>query len=544
MSHPESENPTESQPSDRSPDPTTGSKNQPGPVPRPQNPSIRRNATAQMLGRLVYLATRVALPPITLHFVSLEEYGIWSTCFLIIGYIGMGAFGVANVYIRFAAQYNATGQQQEIGKLLAVGLTITLGFSALVLILLYLGMPWIVEWFKIPNHLQATATTLILGSVATMLLDMTFGAFAYVLQGLQRIVQQTLVWIVSFLLETVVMIGLLMEGFGVKGLLLAFAARYIFSTLAYMVLCYRAVPGLRLQLRGAGKETYRLFFGYGGILQLSGLLSIFLYSCERLAAGMLAGVGSVGLLDIGQKFPMMSSQLFGSAQNSFLTTLTHLHAQNRLDEMVEVYAKGTRYLNLLNGTAMGFMAPFGFYLITAWMGPSKPYPEAATIMALAAIGYHLHAITGPATTYFQGTHKPWRPLLGLLIPQLLIAGCALIWLLRLQEDGLLAVVAAMAIARVSSSLIFLAQTNRAINYGQLRFLWSVLLPGLMPYGIGYGLWHLTQNWMSGISLERLDLLPVLAGLGMGYIVVTGLIFLAVFANRQERSSILRRFKRA
>jgi hypothetical protein len=212
--------------------------------------------------------------------------------------------------------------------------------------------------------------------------------------------------------------------------------------------------------------------------------------------------------------------------------------------MVEVYAKGTRYLNLLNGTAMGFMAPFGFYLITAWMGPAKPYPEAATIMALAAIGYHLHVITGPATTYFQGTHKPWRPLLGLLIPQLLIAGCGLFWLLRVQDDGLLAVVAAMAIARVLSSLIFLAQTNREMRYGQLRFLWSVLLPGLMPYTIGYGLWHFTQTWMSGISLARLDLLPVLAGLGMGYLVMTGLIFLVVFANRQERSSILRRFKRA
>ena len=496
-----------------------------------------------MLGRLFYLATRVALPPITLHFVSLEEYGIWSTCFLIIGYIGMGTFGVANVYIRFAAQYNATGQQQEIGKLLAVGLSITLGFSALVLLLLYAGMPWIVEWFKIPAHLRATATTLILGSVATMLLDMTFGAFAYVLQGLQRIVQQTLVWIVSFLLETVVMIALLIEGFGVKGLLLAFGARYIFSTLAYMVLCYRAVPGLHLQLRGAGKETYRLFFGYGGILQLSGLLSIFLYSCERLAAGMLAGVGSVGLLDIGQKFPMMSSQLFGSAQNSFLTTLTHLHAQNRHEEMIDVYAKGTRYLNLLNGTAMGFMAPFGFYLITAWMGPTRIYPEAATIMAFAAIGYHMHVITGPATTYFQGTNRPWRPLFGLLVPQLLLAGLGLLGLLKLEDDALLAVVAAMAIARVLSSLVFLAQTNLLIGFGQLRFIGSVLLPGLMPYAVGYGLWYSTRTWMSGISLQRLDLLPVLAGLGVGYLVLTGLVFLAVFANRLERSSILRRFKR-
>ena len=158
MSHPESQDPDESQPiSDLSPATTTASEVQPDPVPRPKNPSIRRNASAQMLGRLVYLATRVALPPITLHFVSLEEYGIWSTCFLIIGYIGMGAFGVANVYIRFAAQYNATGQQQEIGKLLAVGLTITLGFSALVI-----GRICSKEWRKLNVGTVIIALALVL----------------------------------------------------------------------------------------------------------------------------------------------------------------------------------------------------------------------------------------------------------------------------------------------------------------------------------------------------------------------------------------------
>jgi O-antigen/teichoic acid export membrane protein len=511
-------------------------------APAPAPVRVSRNAAFQMLGRLIYLLTRVALPPITLHYISLEEYGIWSTCFLIIGYVGIGTFGVSNVYVRFAAEYNATGRQREIGSLLAVGLTLTLSFSALVLAALWFCMPWVLAWFKIPPALEQTATLLILGSTATMLLDMTFGAYASILQGVGRIGQQTAVWILSFLLETAVMVTLLMQGFGVKGLLLAFAARYLFSTVVYAVQCYQAVPGLKLSLRGAGREKYRLFFGYGGVLQLTGLLGVFLYSCERLAAGSLTGVGAVGLLDIGQKFPVMASQLFGSGQTSFLTALTHLHAQNRRGEIVAIYARGTRYLNLLNALAMGFMAPFGLDIITAWMGHPELYQEAATVMVFAAVGYHLHALTGPATTYFQGIHRPWRPLLGFLVPQLALAAAGLLLAMEVLGPGLLAVVAAMAGARVLSSLQFLVQTNHTLGYSNWRFLWFVLLPGLVPYGIGYGLEHAVRPWLESLGTSRFQLLPALAALGAAYTVAVLLAYL-VLSTPDERALVRRKLLR-
>ena len=45
------------------------------------------------------MLSRVGLPPIILSYVSLEEYGIWATCFIVISYLGMSTFGIANVYI-------------------------------------------------------------------------------------------------------------------------------------------------------------------------------------------------------------------------------------------------------------------------------------------------------------------------------------------------------------------------------------------------------------------------------------------------------------
>jgi O-antigen/teichoic acid export membrane protein len=500
---------------------------------------VSRNAAAQVSGRIFYLLTRVALPPFILHHVSMEEYGIWATCFLIISYIGMGAFGVSNVYIRYVAEYNAKGRLDEVGHLLGGGLTITLSFSALALAGVWFSLPWLYAAFKIPPHLQDTAALLILGTVSSMLLDMTFGAFAYVLQGLQKIAQQTAVWILSYLVETLLMVGLLMLGMGMKGLLWAFVARYVLATLIYVTLCYRAIPGLRIRFRGVGRETYRLFLRYGGIMQLSGLLSTFLYSCERLVAGTLTGVTSMVLLDIGQKFPMMSSQVFTSANNSLLSALTHAHSLEQRQEVVRLYLRGSRYLSLLNGLAMGFMAPFAWPIIVGWMGNNPVYSDSTAILICAALGYQAHTQTGPATIYFQGIGKPGRGLWGYVVSQFILLATALSAYFEVFGHTLMAVVFAAATARLLSSGLFLMYANSQIGVRQWTYAWQVFLPGLLPYAVGSVLAFGGQDVWPQLGGQRLLVIPAIVGFACAYGLLVLPLLYAVFGQAEERQSLRR-----
>jgi O-antigen/teichoic acid export membrane protein len=296
---------------------------------------------------------------------------------------------------------------------------------------------------------------------------------------------------------------------------------------------------LSIQFRGIGKPTYHLFLRYGGIMQLSGLLSIFLYSCERMVAGTLTGVASMVLLDIGQKFPMMSSQVFSSANNSFLTALTHLHSLNQKQEIIRLYLRGSRYLNLLNGLAMGFMAPFAWPIIVGWMGDNPIYRDSATILLCAAIGYQFHAQTGPATTYFQGLGKPENALWGFVIPQLVLLGSALVACFSWWGYTLMAVVFAAVAARVISSGLFLIYTNSQIGVGQLSYLWQVLLPGLSPYVVGFGLALGGQGVWLRLSSERLVIIPALLVFGLVYGVVTLGLLYVVFGKPDERATLRR-----
>ena len=500
--------------------------------------ALSRNTMASIFGRLLYVITRVGLPPLILHYITVEAYGIWATCFVIISYIGMGAFGVSNAYIRYTAEYNAKGETESIGKLLSAGLLLTLAFSAVILTLVWLGMPVLIEWFKIPPDLQQTARVLFLGTVATMLLDLTFGAFSYVLTGLQRIVQTTVVWIFSYLLEVALIVILLLYGWGVTSLMWAFLARYVFSTLFYVLLCYRAIPGLRLSLRGLQAGHFRPFLAYGGILQVTGLISVFLYSVEKILAGRFSGVGSVAILDVGQKFPMMSSQVFAAVTSSFLPAVTHLHTVGDQDEIRRLYLRATRYMNLLTGLTMGFMAAFAGMIIKVWIGDRPDLQDMIPVMLAATLGFQMHELTGPASAFYQGIHLPGRTF-EYLVLQIVGIGIGLTLIILHQGYSVVAIAQAVAASRVIASLIFMARAHRAMRLGNGLFFRQVLLPGLLPYVWGFELWFAIEAMIEGYSGQRLMLLGALLAAGATYTVWSLGFFLLAQTNRAERRTMAR-----
>jgi O-antigen/teichoic acid export membrane protein len=506
--------------------------------------SFFRNTLAQTAGRLLYLLTRVGLPPLILHYVSLEEYGLWATCFLLISYVSMGAFGVSNVYIRYVAEYNAKNQHEAISGLVSTGLLLTFTFSVLALSGIWLAMPWLLQTFKVAPHLQHTAQVLILGTLATMLLDMTLGAFAYILHGLQKIAQQTLVWIISFLLETALIVTLLLLHYGIEALLWAFFARYIFSTLVYIALCYRAIPDLRISLRLVNRKFFGTFLKYGGILQVSGLLSVAMYSIERVLAGYLSGLAAIAILDLGQKFPVMASQVFSSMNASFLPAITEAHHLDKQEDIQRLYTQGLRYLNLLNGLAMGFLAPFATWLIIAWIGNSTAMNMADTVkvLACACAGYQLHVLTGPLSAYYQGINHPARTF-GYIGWQAAFVGVGLITVWQYFSFTVVTIAVLVMAARILSALIYLLVGNFRLKLTLWRFIRSVLMPGIMPYLFGYGLMAALLPWLSLLQANRWQWIGILGVLGVAYVLLTAGFFYAFMCGPEEQGQIRQKLRR-
>jgi O-antigen/teichoic acid export membrane protein len=477
---------------------------------------LSRNVVSSVGAKILYLATRFSLPPIILASITLEEYGLWALAFILIAYLGMGAFGVSNVYIRYVAQYQATGQTDRIGDLLSTGLVLVSILAAVTLIALWFGLPTMLTWFSVPEDLRSTAFVLLFGTVAVFMLDLSLGAFVYVLTGLQKIVLQNRIWIASFLLETLLVVTFMLTGLGVLGLLYAFALRYALSISLSVWMCFRNLPGLRLSPTRFNREHLRLYICFGGILQISGLLGMFLRSVEKLIAGLFINVQAVGLFDVAQKFPVMATSIPSSINAAYLPAVTQMHVQGRHQEFTGFYLGGARQINLLTGFIMGFMAAFAAPLITAWLGPNPDFALAPLVLACFTLPFQLNVVTGAATNVYRGMGQPVRELLYpvsqlLLVVVLVGAGFSFFGV------DLRVIVVAVAGAMILSALFYFVFTNRFLGIRQRVFLRQVLLPGLVPYLTGFGLLLLITPWITSVADDRLGSLAVVLAGGLAYV---------------------------
>lgn len=473
--------------------------------------SVSRNALASMAGRLVYLASRVALPPLILRHLSLEQYGLWAAAFIVVGYLGMSSFGVANVYVRYVAEYHARGDVARVNQLLSSGLAFTSGLGAVLVVALWLAAPTVVRWLPIAPALRPEAAWILFATGAVFAVEIAFGAFGQVLIGLHRAAAQTAVWTAASLVEAVLIVAFLGAGLGVGGLLLAFALRLVLSTVACAGLCVRALPGLSVAPRHVDRESLRLFWSYGAVVQLSGLLGIVLYSIEKLIAALTLGPAAAALFEVGEKFPIMVSGIPASLNGVLLPALSHLDSVAEGGRTRALYLDAARCISLLGGLLLGFLAAFAAPVIVLWLGPSAEYQPAILILAVFALAFQMHVVTGPGSALHRGTGAPARELVYPLTQLALVAlavplGFALVG--RTVPVIAVGVAASMGL----SAAAYAAYTNRRVGIGQRAFLHRVWLPGLAPYGVAaLAAWTVSHGLGLAVDDRGTALVALLAG---------------------------------
>lgn len=481
--------------------------------------TLSKNVVVSLAGRVIYLVTRLFLPPLILLHVSLDEYGIWACCFIVISYIGMSSFGISNVYVRYAAEYHAKGELDRIGKLLSTGMVAVGAACLLIMPAIWFAIPWLIRVFQIPPALHDTATWLFFGTAAVFMIDMTFGAFSDVLMGLQRITVTTTVWIVTSTGETLVAIALLFMGLGIESLLIAFALRSIIAHLIEARFFFKTLPGVRIAPWHFDRSYLGIFGRYGSVVQASGLLAMALRSIEKVIAGATLGVSSTALFDVGEKLPMMATSVSSGINGSLFPLATYLHGQDKRDQLMKLYIKGSRYLHVITGLMCGFMAGFAPVLIAAWMGPDEMLHDAALIMVIFALPWHLNVVTGPASMLFRGLGEPKRELFYPVSQAILVAlftGIAYLgwgW-------SIASIAVSVAAAMVGSALLYAFYANGRFGISQWEYVKRALLPGLVPYITAALLALASMPWIEWAAADRWRALAMTGGAGIAYTIVT------------------------
>jgi O-antigen/teichoic acid export membrane protein len=331
---------------------------------------------------------------------------------------------------------------------------------------------------------------------------------------------------------------LLRRGHGIYSLAWAFGIRYIVATIMMAVYCYRVMPRLSVSLRNVEWSNLKLFFGYGSIVQVAGLLGTFLYSIEKVIAGIFVGVQATGLFDIGEKLPVMGSQLASSMNSIFMPALSHMNTLTWKEEVVKLYLKGARYMNMMSGTLLGFMASFAGPLLLLWMGAADKLKPAVPLLAIFCIPYQTHILTGPGSAYHRGVGHPGRELVYPLT-QLLLVGIFVSLGFAVFGKTTIVIAVSVALAMVLSGLVYMAYSNRIMQVPQWAFWKEAFLPGVIPYLFAYATARLSAPLFVWAGINRLKLGAVIGLSGALYLSAVFAVLFLFFCPWGEREYLKR-----
>jgi O-antigen/teichoic acid export membrane protein len=444
--------------------------------------------------KALYAVTRVGLPPLTLAHVGLAEYGLWATCFVLVSYLGMTAAGFTLVYLRHVARHHAAGDTAAIGRLLSTGI-LTMGTLGLVLLAgLYLGLPWLLSALRVAEPQRELAAQLWLGTCAIFLADMSLGAFGNVLHAIGRVRQEQKVWVVSFLLETLCIVVFLHAGWGTRGLLAAFAVRYLFSVSVAAWLAHRALPGLRLSLAQADRSLLREFFGYGTSVQVAGLMATALHSADRLLASLLVGPQATAVFDLATKLPTTAASAPSSVSGVAVSAAARHDAQGDREGMRRLYGDASRMTVLSLGLLLPFLVAFAEPLTWLWLGPVPVRAQVASVMALLGFGLCWHMMTGPASALFRGRGVMRAEYAYHGLRAVVLALGVGVWWWGAPSHDLTGLALAVAAAQTLAAWLYLAVSHQVLTGAMRGVVAAMLLPMGGALALAEALAMLLQPW--------------------------------------------------
>jgi O-antigen/teichoic acid export membrane protein len=506
----------------------------------PSTPNVAGNASFAMFAKAFYLVSRLCLPPLVLSHISMSDYGLWSASFILIMYVGLTDVGFSNVYVRYSARYHAQGDTNSINRLLSTGVITLSLLSALVLTGLWILLPHVLDFLNVDAAQRGMAKVLVIGTASMFLLDLSLGAYCYLLHGLQRIREEQKVAVIGYILELVLIFIFLQMGVGVYALLAAFVLRYLWSLTSFIRLAHRFLPGLRISFRHFDKQKLQLFFGFGAAVQASALVGTALFSLDRVLAGFMLGPKGIALFELGAKLPVAAISVPSTISNVTMPAASRHSTYGNDQAIQKLYTSASRAISMISGFPLGFMAVFAAPIAHAWLGVRDELQMLSLIMALTAIWSHLHIITGPGSSVFRALGQVGNEF---VYHALRVTFLALGIGLAVAINGYTstALILGLSGGSLIAALAYMIFNQNKLGLPTISVLRELLLPGLPGYPLAFVL-LMTWHQLVSPTLGRWQTIAFLGMFGLLYCCLLALILWRWVLTHAEREHIADRIR--
>lgn len=467
------------------------------------------------------------LTPFIVHSLGDHLYGFWALVGTFIGYYGLLDLGLGAAVSRYAAAAAGKGDREEYGKVFSAALQLYLLLGAGVLSVS------VVVAFLTPHFAHNPQDGVLFRNVLLILgcsLALTFPVRAYsgVLNAELRLDALSAVDILTLLLRTAMVVGVLLAGYKLLAIAWVTFVSGIPQAAAYVVLSRRVCPWLRYHRQSwLGKRTKSLF-SYGVFALVATMADKLRSETDVLVITGFIGLAAVTHFRIAAlmifQFVALMMALTGVVQPWF----SRMDGAGDHRGMRRAFFISTKLsLCMASFVAFGFIA-WGRPFIQRWMGPS--YLDAYPCLVVLALGRVAGLGQHPSRLLLYATAKHKFFALINVVEGVANLGLSL-WLV--QRMGIFGVALGtfipMALIKLIVQPLYVCRVS-PISYGEYM---RELGRSALVVGTALVIPGLISAWFAAPAYSSLILVGLLS-LGFYILVISALEF-----NRQERETLMR-----
>ena len=484
--------------------------------------TISRNSLFTLVYNLWYLGSRLVLTPLILSYITIEEYGLWAYCFVILSYLALTAFGFNNTYIRYTADYRSRGEDEKVNQLLSTGIFSMLGLGLILFLLFWLILPSLIPILGIDPELTATAHGLFVGTAAIFVLNFSLAGYQCIMEGEQKIALVRKIHLFASVVEIALLLLFFRMGLGVFSLLWAYGIRFGLIICLSLFFAHRVFPFLSVRIHHLRMEALKKFADFGSKMSFLGLLSLLINSMDRIFITRILHLESAGLYEIGRKLPNIGMMLPSSVAGTLMPAASHLEGSQQHERLRGIYLQSTRYIMLLATLPYLFLIFFAPQLIEVWIGPG--YAISARVMQILALGTLINLFTASGTACVRGMGRPGYEIQYMGISALLLL---LLAPFLIHRSGLQGAAWSYTIAQSVGSLYFLHRANGLFAIPWFRFLRMTTPPVFIACIAGLPLLLLCNAIWIPLAPSRWIGLALLALLGLLHLLLALLLMIVL-----------------
>lgn len=341
------------------------------------------------------------MTPFILHKIGVAGYGTWAVFLAINSMTSLADLGLVGTLSKFIAEYYAHRDFAALSRLLssAVVIFFLLGLAAACLVggAAHFLVTALFRGSSISRPELAFLLRCFLVVIVANILGLLLSSIT---SGLQRL---DLTYVMSTLNIVLSAVGgglLLLHGWGLRGLIYAYATSAVLTLTGYFVIVKRLLPQVSLSPLRFDRGEARKMLGFSMRLYVIQASLGIQNQVDKVFLALLIGVAPVGWFDIASDVAIKLRAVIGSILGPVLPAASELSALGDEARTRELYYRTHKYLAVFGIPAVACADAFCRRFVELWLG--APLALIAVPMSLLITANFVNLASGPGFLIFAG----------------------------------------------------------------------------------------------------------------------------------------------